>query len=118
MPPPSRIVPLFHCCTRRYISRYTAVTHVLSTRSARTRRWPRYTHTYYTCYTYCTYQAERKNQEVAKVMAANLTSDSALLQDMKQQQEDARKMRHLMATGATEEVSIKCYVVIRSKCRR
>ena len=44
------------------------------------------------------------------MMAANLTSDSALLQDMRQQQEDARKMRHLMATGATEEVSTKVSV--------
>ena len=35
-------------------------------------------------------------------MAANMSADSSLVSDMRQQEEDARKMRHLMATGATE----------------
>ncbi|KAL1503189.1 hypothetical protein AB1Y20_011247 [Prymnesium parvum] len=47
--------------------------------------------------------AEKKNEHVAKLMAQNMSADSSLVADMRQQQDDARKMRHLMATGNTEE---------------
>lgn len=43
-----------------------------------------------------------------QVMAKNMSSDSSLVSDMRQQEEDVRKMRHLMATGDTEVLPALC----------
>ena len=47
-------------------------------------------------------QAAAKNVDVARVMATNMSGESALVKDMREQQEMAQFMRHKMHTGDTD----------------